>query len=232
MKYRTVGILGGMGPLATADLFKKIVLHTKASSDSEHLHIVIDNNTAIPDRTEYIMGRGESPVSELVKSALKLELMGAEVLVMPCNTAHFFYNEIKRYVKIDFINMIEETAVEIKKRGSSAAPVLLATEGTCKSGIYDTIFEKYRISIIKPEKSDQEIITSIIYNVKKGIFREKEADFADVLKRFKEKGGDSFILGCTELPVYFETLQIDEKYFDPTDILALRAVERAGKETV
>lgn len=230
---KTVGILGGMGPLATADLFKKIILHTKAGSDNEHIHLFIDSNSKIPDRTEYIMGRGPSPLNEMVKSALRLEMMGADIIVMPCNTAHFFYDEIKRFIGCDFINMIEETALYVKKTlkvGGKAA--LLATEGTCRAGVYDRIFEKYGISLIKPDRENQDIVTGVIYGVKKGEFPPYSQSLEKSMSDLKEKGADLFILGCTELPVYFEAEKINEAFADPTDILALAAVEKAGRETI
>ena len=87
---KTVGIIGGMGTLATIDLFNKIVLETNAKSDDEHLHILIDNNAQIPDRTNFILGNGENPTNELIKSAKNLEKIGADFLAIPCNTAHYF----------------------------------------------------------------------------------------------------------------------------------------------
>ena len=106
---KKLGILGGMGPLATAYLFKMIVTLTEASSDQEHLHIVIDNNTSIPDRTSYIMGQGEDPRKYLIESAKGLEKMGAEFWIMPCNTAHFFYDDMVKEIDITLLNIVDET---------------------------------------------------------------------------------------------------------------------------
>ncbi len=88
---KTLGILGGMGPLATADLFEKIIRNTKADTDAQHIRVYIDNNPQIPDRTAFIMGSGADPRPEMNASARKLEAMGADILLMPCNTAHYFY---------------------------------------------------------------------------------------------------------------------------------------------
>ncbi|MFR5602049.1 MAG: aspartate/glutamate racemase family protein, partial [Lachnospiraceae bacterium] len=89
-----IGIIGGMGPLATCDLFDKMTRMTAATTDQEHVHIIIDSNTCIPDRTQAILHGGPSPVPEIKKSAKRLENMGASLLIMPCNTAHYFYDEI------------------------------------------------------------------------------------------------------------------------------------------
>ena len=110
---------------------------TEAYCDNDHIPIIIDNNTLIPDRTSHIMGRGESPVRELVKSALRLEAMGADVIIIACNTAHYYYNDIVKHVSIPVINMIEETAREVLKNKPYVKKAgLIATEGTYNTGIY------------------------------------------------------------------------------------------------
>ena len=104
---KTIGIMGGMGPMATVDLMQKVIVATKAIKDQEHIHTVIDNNTNIPDRSECIFGQGPSPVPEMVKSAERLTSMGADVIIIGCNTAHYFLPEVQKQVKTPFINMIE-----------------------------------------------------------------------------------------------------------------------------
>ena len=141
---KTVGIIGGMGTLATIDLFNKIALETNAKSDDEHLHILIDNNAQIPDRSNFILKNGENPTNELIKSAKNLEQIGADFLAIPCNTAHYFYDFINDNVDIEVINMIEETAKIIKESKVSKV-VLLATTGTIKAKVYDNIFKSYNI---------------------------------------------------------------------------------------
>ena len=112
---KTIGIVGGMGPLAAARLFQRIVVLTKANCDNEHIPMIIDNNTRIPDRTKHILFNGENPAVEMVKSASRLEQMGADAIIIACNTAHYHYDEIVNSVKIPVINMIRETAEYIKK---------------------------------------------------------------------------------------------------------------------
>ena len=108
---KVLGIIGGMGPLSAVKLFERIVLLTDANCDQEHLRILIDNNTSIPDRTDYILGKiKEDPRVQLIQSAQKLETMGADYLVICCNTAHYFYEELAQSVDIPILNMIEEAA--------------------------------------------------------------------------------------------------------------------------
>lgn len=226
---KVVGILGGMGPLATVDLFSKIVSQTEVRFDEDHIHIIIDNNTQIPSRINYIFNSGESPLGQLIKSAVKLEMMGADVIVMPCVTAHYFYNDIVPYVQGTFINMVEETVKEV----DGACKVgLLSSEGTSKLGIFDEYLHKYNIDFIKPDTILQKHVTNIIYDVKRGEkdFNKKEALM--VLERMKEQGAELFILGCTELPVAFRHMNIHEPYIDSTDILARRAIEFVGKRVI
>ena len=135
---KTIGIIGGMGPMATVDLYRKIVDYTAASKDSEHIHVYIDSNTDIPDRTEAILHGGKDPVPEMVGSAIRLECMGADFLLIPCNTAHYFYDKICPMVHIPILNMLEETALEVKRQ-SIACVGLLATDGTIESGVYDQV---------------------------------------------------------------------------------------------
>ena len=132
---KTIGILGGMGAMATVDLFHKIVEMTYSQSDSGHLHIIVDNNTLIPDRTQAILHNGPSPLPQMVRSAISLERSGADILIMGCNTAHYYYRDICRFVCVPFLNMIKETAKDVRRRTYNRVG-LLATDGTIESGVY------------------------------------------------------------------------------------------------
>ena len=230
---KTVGILGGMGPLATSDLFNKIVTLTDAKNDNDHIHIILNNYPIIPDRTKYILGDGENPIKYMIEAALKLEVMGANVVIMPCNTAHYFYDEITEYLTIPFINMIEETAKEIKKVNPESKKVcLLSTQGTYKTKIYDNIFKNYDIEISRPGKAVESVITDIIYSIKKGDTALKNIDKNLLTSYLNSIEGESIILGCTELPVAFNILGITKGCIDPTKILAKSAIHFAGKRTL
>ncbi|MCR4437332.1 MAG: amino acid racemase [Eubacteriales bacterium] len=229
---KTIGILGGMGPLATVDLFKKIIMNAAAAGDNDHIPILIDNNTRIPDRTAYLLHHGKDPLPELVKSAVRLEMMGADVLVMPCNTAHFFINELIKYVSIPFLNMLEETAKEIKAGRPALKEVgLLATEGTYRSGIYESVFHKYDLNVIIPDQAGQQDIMQLIYSVKSGTKIELDR-FKEILKALRNNFSGPFVLGCTELPVAFRMYGIREDIVDPTNILARSALRFVGKKLI
>ena len=227
---KTIGILGGMGPLATVDIFHKIVSMTEASCDQDHIHIIIDNDPGIPNRLDFLLRDGENPEKHLTQLAEKLELMGADVLIMPCNTAHYFYEAIKKHLGIDFINMIDETAKEVKRISPSCKKIgLLATKGTYHTGIYEKVFAPYEIEVIKPDNEDQQYIADIILAVKIGQSTFDLTNIYHVLDKLKKQNIEMLVLGCTELPIAFEMFDIKEKYIDPTTVLACSAIRYAGK---
>ena len=228
---KTIGIIGGMGPLAAARLFERIVILTKAGCDNEHIPIIIDNNTNIPDRTEAILNNGDNPAFELVRSALRLELMGADAIVMACNTAHYYYEEIIKFVKVPVINMVEETAKYIIKNNPAVKCAgLLATEGTCKSGIYRKVFEKHGLKLVVPEAGEQQHITELIYDIKRSREDINPENTIKVVSALRKRGAEVIILGCTELPIAFSMFDISSSYVDSLEVLAMSAIAFAGKD--
>lgn len=226
-----LGIIGGMGPLATCDFFKKIIELTDAATDKEHLHIIIDNNTLIPDRTEFIVGLGEDPRTEMIKSAIRLETMGIDYMAIPCNTAHYFYDDVVKHTKVKIIHMIEETAVSLNKTNPKDKDyLLLSTKGTYKSEIYKKTFKKFGLNILEPSESDQDIIMDWIYKVKSSKFDITLKEYESFIAKYKENKNTPVILGCTELPILVNRIGLmKEEYIDPTLVLAKRCVELAGK---
>lgn len=227
---KTLGIIGGMGPFATQCLFKKIIMYTDAKSDQEHVHIIIDNNTTIPDRTSYILGKGENPEIYLVKSAIKLEMANADFIIMPCNTAHFFYSSIIKYITIPFLNMITETAVYITNTFKGLKRIgLLATQGVYKTGIYDKALGHYGIEVLNPNSKNQVAITDLIYNIKEGNINVSLNGFDTAVDEISARGAEVIILGCTELSIAYEMFQMKGNFVDPLTILAKAAIIFAGK---
>ncbi|HJO95446.1 MAG TPA: amino acid racemase, partial [Victivallales bacterium] len=185
---KMLGILGGMGPLATADLFKKIIIMTKADSDQDHIHIIIDSNCEIPDRTQFIKTGLNSPLNQMLNSAKRLESNKVDCIIMPCHTAHYFYDEIASQINIPFIDMIEVTAEYISKNYKEVKQIgLLATEGIYISGIYKKIFNKFNIKIIEPDIIYRKYITNAIYSMKKGCLLDKK-EIYKTINHLKEMG--------------------------------------------
>ena len=228
-----LGIMGGMGPLATSDLFSKIIELTDAKSDSEHMHIVIDNNTKIPDRTSYIMGYGEDPRVEMIKSLKRLERSGADYIVIACNTAHYFYDDIVKHTSVKLVHMIEETANFLKRTYPDKSEyLLLSTKGTYKSEIYKRSFEKFGLSILEPSEEDKGIIMEWIYKIKSGDFDISGDEYIALTSKYLKDDISTVVLGCTELPILAGMINLKkEEYINPTLVIARYCIE-LGKSSL
>ncbi|MCL2095650.1 MAG: amino acid racemase [Oscillospiraceae bacterium] len=228
-KYEKLGILGGMGPLATYTLYKNIIEDTPAERDQEHIDMVILNAAYIPDRTNGILHGGKSPLPELLDALKILESSGCDLVAIPCNTSHYFYDEMQDSCKIKILNMIELTAEKLNQLGVSKA-FLTATEGTVKTGIYQKYCARKNIEIVSPDNRETDELTRIIYEIKAG----KNPDVTE-LKNISEKyynlGCEKIILGCTELsliPKKYIKNNSPETVIDAMDILKDKILESFG----
>lgn len=222
---KTLGIIGGMGPLATADLFKMIIELTPAKSDQEHIPILIDSNTNIPDRTTAILNGGRDPRPEMIRSAQRLQEAGADYLLMSCNTAHYFYKDIIENIHIPLLHMPRLTAEYARQMGYKKV-ALLATDGTIKSGVYANAFKDSGVEIITPDEEDQKSIMGFIYDgVKAGDWDYPVTGVKKALSTLSDLGAEAFILGCTELPIGFKEFNLKAPVINPTEVLARKAIE-------
>ena len=221
-----------MGPEATVDLFRMIVMNTKAGKDQEHIHVLIDCNTDIPDRTAAIIADGVSPVPELVASAKRLEAAGAQILCVPCNTAHHFLPEVTKEVGVPFTDMLEQTAQTIAARGMNRA-LVLCTRGTKKAGIYTRRLASAGIEALYPDEAMQTEVDRMIYEgVKAGNRSLDVSEFRRMLKECREKLGVLPVLGCTELPLAVDYYGLEGEFINPSLILARAVIRAAGYEVV
>jgi len=229
MQEKIIGILGGMGPEATIDLFFKIIKFTPAEKDQDHLRIIIDNNPKIPDRTAAILGEGESPLPALQETAQNLEKAGADFIIIPCNTAHYFLPSIQESVKIPILNMIEETAKETQKRIPQIQKAgLLASMGIYKTEIYHRHFKKFNIEVISPEEKNKEKVMKAIYAVKAGdLSEEAKKNIIQIAQKLINRGAEVIIAGCTEIPLILKEGDVLVPTIDPTQVLAKAAVQKA-----
>lgn len=229
---KTIGIIGGMGPMATVDLMKKVILATDAREDQEHIPILVDNNTNIPDRTAAILGEGEDPLPELLKSADRLTDAGADFLIMGCNTAHYFLPRMMPHLKVPFVNMIEETAAFCAREGFKKVG-LLASAGTCKSGIYQRALAEAGVEAVQLQGAAEEAVHAMIYDGVKA----SNPDFdttavREALAQMAKDGCEAFVLGCTEVPVAVEMYHLEGNFIDATEVLAEAAVQKAGAKVI
>ena len=225
---KTLGIIGGMGPMATVDLMRKIILSTDAKTDQEHIHILVDNNPQIPDRTAAIEGRGESPVEKMLQSAKLLEAQGADVLVIACNTAHYFLEEFKDKVHVTIINMIDEAVKHCVELGYSEVG-LLCTIGTRNTGIYQKACNKFNIKLVVPDDEEIKALQDMIYSgVKANNFNYDTSNVKQVISTMRYRGAQAFILGCTETPIAVQMYHIEGNFIDSSLVLAHKAIEAVG----
>jgi aspartate racemase len=221
MSEKIVGILGGMGPEATADFFTKIIALSPASSDQDHLRIIIDNNPKIPDRTKAILNVGESPLSALVKTAKNLEKAGVDFIVIPCNTAHYFYEDLVKEVTVPVLHMIREVADAIKTSLPECKKVgLLATTGTVTSNLYQRDIQQKGIEVITPDAQDQAKVMDAITKIKAGQKDIARKLLVEIGKLLIKNKAEAIILGCTDIPVVIKKTDFTVPVFDSNMVLA------------
>lgn len=229
---KTIGILGGMGPLATADLYRKIIEQTKADRDNDHIRVYIDGNAAIPDRTAAILHGGEDPVPEMLSALRHLEACGADCIIMPCNTAHYFLPRLQKETSIPILNMQKITAKVCRERFPGKTAAILATDGTILSGLFDRALDADGVRWLHPAEEEQKTLMHLIYDVVKASkpMEPVRESWERVLDTLRRQGADLFILGCTELPVLSGALRSEGPFLDPTEELAKEAIRFCGYE--
>lgn len=226
---KIIGILGGMGPGATVDLFQKILRATPATKDQEHLRIIIDCNSKIPDRTAHIMRGGENPGSYLVSSARLLEQAGADLIVMPCNAAHAWHDQIRANVRIPVLHIMRAAAEYAAEHWPHIRRIgLLAAPSTVKIGIYHQTFAEKGMEVMDPDQEHQDMTTEAIFAVKAGRtgpdIRRLAVDAGEYLASC---GAEAVIAGCTEIPLILGDGDISVPVVDATLALAIAAVRFA-----
>lgn len=229
---QAVGVIGGVGPMATVYYMQRVIEMTKAGCDQEHINMLVFNDCDIPDRTAFIMEKSpDNPLPVMVEDAKRLEAAGCEFVVIPCNTAHYFYDELEQAVEIPVVNIVEETIRYAKARVQDLSCVgIMATTGTIVTGTYQKYAERAGLSFAVPDEDEQNLLMQIIYDGVKAGKPVPRADFDRVANHLRAKGAQCLILGCTELSVLKRDLPInDPDVLDSIDVLASETVRRSGK---
>jgi aspartate racemase len=228
MNDKIIGIIGGMGPEATADFYSKIIKATKVTKDQEHFRVIIDSNPKIPDRTLAIIGEGESPLSEMIETAKNLELAKVEVACIPCITAHYFIDEIRKEVNYEILNALEVLNEYIKSNYKHVKKIgVLSTTGTMKAGMFNKYFPEYEI--IYPNIKDQEDkVMEAIYGengIKCGNYgMEPISLLVYAADGLISQGADLIVSGCTEISIVLKPEHIIKPLIDTMEVLANKVV--------
>lgn len=224
-----LGVIGGLGPMATAYYLELVVRMTDAKRDQDHPEIMVMDIPTIPDRTAYILGKSEEdPVGPMVQLGKQLKSLGATVLATPCVTAHYFHEALQQGSGLPVIHVIQKTAQLLRSEGVGCVG-LMATDGTVESGIFQKELEAAGISVVLPDEQGQRGVMTIIYDqVKAGIPADLQL-FHGICGQLWRQGAQVVILGCTELSLLKKQADLGDGILDVLDVLAKESVIACGK---
>lgn len=231
---KKLGVIGGMGPEATSFFYARVIARTKAECDQEHIDMVILSHATMPDRTQAILsGAKDEFLTAIKKDTSALEMLGVSNIAIPCNTSHYFLDEIQASTKVPVINMIEESVRAVIAEYPKTKKIgIMGTDGTIKSGIYDRVCQKYGVaSAIPPEKIQKNVMSLIYDDIKTGKTGDTKK-FDQAYNSLMKQECDAIILACTELSVFKEYNRVPENCIDAMDILVKESILRSGAEYI
>lgn len=219
-----LGIIGGMGPMASAVFYDMISSKTDASCDQENLNLILLSHAGMPDRTRAILSKDEAQIeavrSKLLADAMFLQNAGCTAIAVTCNTAHYFVNMIEGEIDIPFIHLIRETAEAVASRIGAKKVAVLATDGTIETRLYQDELSKRGVIAFTPKAEVQALVMHEIYECIKSGKPADEEIWQKIEEYVKAEGCEAAVLACTELSVVRKELSLGSFYFDPMDIMA------------
>lgn len=236
MKEKVIGIMGGMGPEAGADLFNRITQKTQAKCDTDHLHIILDSNPKMPSRQDAILHGGESPVPAMIATAQNLVNAGADVIIIGANTAHYFYEDVAAAVQAPFLHIIDEAVRETERLVPGIRKVgVMATTAAMQAHVYETSCDKFGIQVMEVPDEIQEQMQAAIFDHAFGFKyngrTEKCLEAAKTVAAYLiDHGAEALIMGCTEIPLILGDTEFSVPLIDPNEIIAAAAVKYAKSE--
>lgn len=230
MEKKSLGVIGGMGPLATSVFFERVIDNTVANTDQDHINMIILNHATLPDRTSVILNKKEETFLQAIEKDLKLlEYAGVANIAIPCNTSHYFYAQMQAMTSINIINMIEETCKEIHQRfGQNSKVAILATTGTVKSKVYEKGCHQYNLRPYTPNEVFQDKVMNTIYNIKSDLPADPHVIEEIINELVTKENCDCVILACTELSCLTFSENVKKYCIDAMDVLVTRAIEYSG----
>ncbi len=230
MAEKIIGVLGGMGPKATIEFFAQIVGRTRAKREQDHLRVLIDNNPKVPERMKAILHGGESCLPELVRSARALQRAGADFIVIPCVTVHYFHGALQKRTSLPVLHIIEETVKRVRRKHAGVRRVgLLATIGTIRAGLFHKALAGTKLELLVPCDQAQAKLIRAVHAIKAdGATTQARTLVRRAAQDLLDRGADLVIAGCTEVPLVLKDGDLPVPVIDPVAILADAAIERAG----
>ena len=221
---RKIGVIGGMGPAATAHFLTRLVALTPAKDDADHIPVLVDNNPQIESRIDYIINRrGDSPARTLAAMARALEKNGAAALAMPCNTAHWFADDITRAVNIPLLNMINLSVADVAQRLDRGGSIgMLASPAVRKTQIFDSPSKDAGFELIF---SFEDRLLNLIKMIKaEGGSRTAETELRSIASAFRDQGAKFLLIACSELSIIASALSAEFDAIDTLDVLARASI--------
>ncbi len=223
-----IGVLGGMGPAASVDLYAKVVALAGARRDQDHVRLILDGDPLVPDRQAAVSGTGESAGPAIVAKALRLEAAGAEVLAMACHAAHAYQRDVEEATRLPFVSLIE-VAVAAAAHAAPEARVagLLATPATLRARLYDEVAARAGLRLATPDdlEDGRRRLMDLVWRVKAGDDgAEVRSGMAELARELVERGAGVIIAACTEVPLVVGPADVAVPLVDATAALAERLV--------
>ncbi len=229
----SIGVIGGMGPLASQLFYKMVIEHTHAQKDQDHINMIILSDASMPDRTEAILsGHYDEPYHQLLEDVRLLESCGCKAIGITCNTSHFFVDMIKDKINIPIIHMIRETAADISRLCPGELIGIMATDGTIKTELYQKALKEQGLRVFTPSEDIQKEVMYQIYDRIKNGQSYDAASWCRIETEYRKAGCGKVVLACTELSVIKADEGLGDWYVDPMEILARRVIEFAGREYI
>lgn len=221
---KILGVLGGMGPLATVDFLKKLIEETPATRDQEHVPVVVYSVPQMPERPPAITGNGDSPLPHMLQGMHTLKRAGATAVAIACNTAHFWYNDLLREGGLPILHIADAACSML---GAARRVGLLATEGTVAAGFFQSRLAARGIECVLSTPDDQRtLVLPAIEHVKRNELVQAHALALQAARRLLENGAQSVVMGCTEIPLAIDYAASDVSVhcIDATRALACACV--------
>lgn len=229
---KRLGIIGGMGPEASSFFYQRITERTKAAKDQEHIDIVLLSHATMPDRTQAILtGEKEEFLRAIGADVAALTQLGVSNIAIPCNTSHYFLEEIQKMTTVPIINMVEESIKYVTNLYLGIQKIgIMGTDGTLRAGTYHRAAEKYGAQAVDPHTEAQKDVMSLIYDDIKGGTHGDKSKFDRAYANLKSQGCEAVILACTEISVFKEYNPIPADCIDAMDVLVAESIIRSGAE--